>query len=134
MRSISRILGRQRPNNGITPCATPAPHRPAAQYARGDDYTPLRLAPEDPNLLRDYAQGTRGLSPSCLILGASRADHDRMRRTASLAHALEFELAVAENTLILHPDDQDAARLLELLQIALPTVTDHPVMPLAVTR
>jgi hypothetical protein len=133
MRSISRLFKTERPSDGIAPSAIPAPWRAPAQYA-SDDYTPLRLAPEDPNLLRDYARGTRGLSPSCLILGASRADHERMRHTASLANALEFELAVAQNTLILHPGDPAAERCLELLQVALPAVTDHQITPLAVTR
>lgn len=134
MRSISRVFNRKRAADGIPPSASPAPYRPAGQYARHPDYVPLRLAPEDPNLLRDYARGTRGLSPSCLILGASRADHERMRRTASLADALEFEAAVAENLLILHPGDPDATACLELVRGALPTVVDHPIGPLAVTR
>lgn len=140
MRSISRILGRLRPNDGITPKgASPAPSRPAGQYARHPDYVPLRLPAENPSLLLAYpnpvnADGTPRPRPACLILGTSRAEHEHQRRVADTADAIRFELAVAENTLILHPDDGDAAAVLDVLHAALPVVVDRAALQLAVTR
>lgn len=138
--SIPRILGRRRPNDGILPSASPAPYRPAGQYARHpDDYVPLRLPAENPNLLLAYPNpvdqhGIPRPRPACLILGASRLEHEHQRRVANAADAIRFELAVAENTLILHPDDAGAAAVLDVLQAALPVVADRVTLPLAVTR
>lgn len=133
MKSISEILGLKRPSDGIPPSASPAPFKPRGQYAV-DDWTPLLLAPEGPNLLREYAgTGMPQRPQSCRILGASRLEHERQKRTA-LAAALAFEAAVAENELILHPDDAAAAARLDLFRAALPVVDDRRALPLAVTR
>lgn len=139
MSIVSRILGRERPTDDITPGASPAPDRTPGQYARTDVCVPLRLPAENPNLLQAYPHpvdeyGIPVRRPSCLILGASRTEHERLRRTAALADALSFEAAVAENLLLLRPDDTNAAAYLDLLNAALPTVADRPVLPLAVTR
>lgn len=134
MRSISRILNHLRPNDGIAPSATPAPPRtpswPGSSKA-GDDYTPLNLPPENPHLLRAFpypappawSDDTR---PPCRILAASHTEQERQRRTAALA----FERAVAENTLILRPDDATAAGYLAVLTAAQPVIDPAP----AVTR
>lgn len=141
MKSIPRLLGRARPNDGITPPAGAVPQRVPSwpRHAAGADYTPLNLPPENPFLLRAFPYpvdeyGTFRRRPSCLILGASRTEHERQRRTAALADALAYEAAVAENTLILHPDDATAAAYLDLLHAALPVATDRPALPLEVTR
>ena len=140
MRSIARVLNRLRPNDGITPNgARPAPYRPNGPYTRHpDDYVPLRLPAENPNLLLAYPNpvgpdGTPRPRPACLILGTSRLEHEHQRRVSDTADALAFELAVAENLLILHPDDVDAAAVRDVLHAALPVVVDRVALQLAVT-
>lgn len=140
MKSIPRILRRERPNDVIPPSAIPAPRRaPSWPRPADSERTWWNLPPENPNLLSadpppaaDY--GARHRRPSCLILGASRTEHEHLRRTAAIADALAYEVAVAENTLILHPDDLAAAAYLDLLHAALPVVCDRRALPLAVTR
>lgn len=140
MSSISRIFSRLRPNDGITPSAGPAPFRPAGQYGRDDQYIPLSdLPPENPHLLRAFPYQVdeydgRHRRPSCLILGASRTEHEHLRELAATADAIAYELAVAEAMLILYPDDADAAAVSDILHAALPVVTDRQALPLAVTR
>lgn len=141
MSIVSRILTRTRPNDGIPPrAARPAPYRAPGQYATSDQFIPLQdLPPENPFLLKafPYAVDEYGgfrRRPSCLILGASRTEHEHLRRLAAAADAIAFEAAVAENTLILHPDDSGAAAYLDLLHAAMPVVCDRPALPLAVTR
>jgi hypothetical protein len=134
MRSIPRPRWSRRPADDFAPSATAAPPRtPSWPGNPASDWTPLRLAPEDPTLLRDYAQAgmPAELRPSCRILKASRAEHERALRAA--ADALAFEAAVAENTLIVHPDDTAAAAYLDLMRAAASVVSDR-VLPLAVTR
>jgi len=138
MRSIAEFFGLKRPADGIPPSARPALYRPDGQYARHPEYVPLRLPAENPNLLLAYPtpvdeNGVPRPRPACLILGASRTEHERVRRTAALAAGLSYEAAVAENLLILHPEDTDSAAYLELLNAALPVVTDSVTLPLAVT-
>jgi hypothetical protein len=123
-------LRRARPIDGIAP---------SASRCGVDDYVPLNLPPENPFLLRAFPypvdeHGRFQHRPACLIFGASRVEHERQRRTAALADAIAFELAVAENTLILHPDDADAAAVRDVLCSALPAVTDRRTLPPAVTR
>jgi len=139
MRSIAELFSRKRPADGIRPSATPAPFRPAGQYGRDDGYVPLRLPAENPNLLLAYPNpvgpdGTPRPRPACLILGTSRLEHEHQRRVATAADAIAFELAVAENTLILYPDDVDAAAVRDVLHAALPVVVDRAALQLAVTR
>lgn len=141
MRSISWSLKRQRPNDAIKQDASPTPHRPPSwPRPAAEDGTWWNLPPENPNLFSaaDPAPaeqyGARHRRPSCLILGASRTEHERQRRTAALADALGFEAAVADATLILHPDDVGAAAYLDLLHAALPVVSDRRTLPLALTR
>jgi len=138
MRSIAEFFGLKRPTDGIPPCARPALYRPDGQYARHPEYVPLRLPAENPNLLLAYPNpvdpdGTPRPRPACLILGASRAEHEHQRRVSDTADALAFELAVAENLLILHPDDVDAAAVRDVLHAALPVVVDRVALQLAVT-
>lgn len=125
-----------------TTVSPPAMHRtpswPGPRPTGDDDYTPLNLPPEDPFLLRAFPYpvdeyGTFHRQPSCLILGASRTEHERQRRTAALADALAYEAAVAEDTLILHPDDDTAAGYLNVMSAALSVITGRA-LPLAVTR
>lgn len=139
MRSISRVFHRKRLTDGITPSARPALYRPDGPYARHPDYVPLRLPAENPNLLLAYPNpvdenGTPRPRPACLILGTSPAEHEHQRRVSDTADALAFELAVAENLLILHPDDVDAAAVRDVLHAALPVVVDRVALQLAVTR
>jgi hypothetical protein len=131
---IPRIPRPARPADDFAPSATGAPPRtPSWPGNPADDYTPLLLAPEDPELLRDYGHAglPDGPRPPCRILAASNTEHERLRRAA--ADALSFEAAVAENTLIVHPDDTAAAAYLDLMRAALPVVSDRA-LPLAVTR
>lgn len=137
MRSISFSLKRERLNDAITPSATATQPRAASWLGRppADDWTPLRLEPEDPNLLQDYLRAgmPSEARPACRILEASRTEQERQRRTAALAAALDYEAAVAEATLILRPNDVTAAAYLDLMHAALPVVSDRA-LPLAVTR
>lgn len=140
MKRIPRIRPGRRPADGFAPSATTAPARtPSWPGNKTDDWTPLRLAPEDPWLLREYARGALNAAEDrpqcrCRILDASRAEVERQRRTAALADALAFEAAAAEAELILHPHDPTAAAYLELLHAAMPVVSDRATLPLAVTR
>ena len=134
VRSIPFPRRHRRPVDDFAPSATVAPPRtPSWPGNPADDWTPLRLAPEDPTLLSGYAEG--GMSAErqsqCRILDASRAEHERFLRAA--ADALAFEAAVAEATLIVHPDDVAAAAYLGLMRAALPVVSDRA-LPAAVTR
>lgn len=134
MRSIPFPRRSRRPADVFAPSATEAPLRtPSWPGNPADDWTPLRLAPEDPNLLSGYAAG--GMSAErqsrCRILEVSRVEHERALRAA--ADALAFEAAVAENTLIVHPDNVAAAAYLDLIRAALPVISGRA-LPLAVTR
>jgi hypothetical protein len=134
VKSIPWPLRSRRPADGIAPSATSAPQRTRSWPGDpADDWTPLLLAPEDPYLLRGYAQAgmPAELRPSCQILDASRAEHERARRAT--ADALAFEAAVAENALIVHPGDTAAAAYLGVMRAAASVVSDRA-LPLEVTR
>lgn len=139
MRSIPLRQRNRRPADDFAPSATSAPPRMPSWPGRPDDvYTPLSLPPENPYLLRAFpypvaADDVDGLRPPCRILDASRTASDHQRRTAALADALAYEAAVAENVLILHPDDATAAAYLRVMRAALPVVADRA-LPLELAR